>query len=176
MTDGRHINIEELEQLAYDDNDAEAQCVLGYCYENGLNGLSEDKEKAFELYQLAAYQGEVNGIYNVAVCLGFSIGTGKARDAQGWLENIRLAAEKGFAPAQNDYGWAFECAEEKGFFDEKDDAKAFEWYMKSAMQGHQTGITNVIRCYEEGIGVQPDAEAAKEWKHILERQKELADS
>lgn len=119
---------------------------------------------AFRMYQMAAFQGEANGIYNVGVCLGFGIGTGMERNPQGWLENIKRAAEMGFAAAQNDYGWAFECAKDRGFFDVKDDSKAFEWYLKSAKQGHLTGIENVIRCYEEGIGTEKNPYDAEVWR------------
>ncbi|MBQ0050701.1 MAG: sel1 repeat family protein [Treponema sp.] len=158
-----HVHVDELIHLAYDKNDAEAQCALGYCYENGIE-VDQDKEKAFHLYEMAAQQGEANGIYNMGVCLGFAIGTGKERDAQGWLTNIRRAAEMGFAPAQNDYGWAWECAKDRGFFDKKDEQEAFKWYLKSAKQDHQTGIRNVVRCYEEGIGVQKNPEEAEKWR------------
>lgn len=158
-----HVDIEDLIYQAYEENDSEAQCALGFCYENGYE-VEEDKEEAFRLYKMSAEQGEANGIYNVGVCLGFAIGTGKDRDAQGWLANIKRAAEMGFAPAQNDYGWAFECAKERGFFDIKDDAEAFKWYLKSANQDHETGIKNVVRCYEEGIGVEKNLEEAENWK------------
>lgn len=158
------INIEQLIHEAYEDCDSESMCALGYCYENGLYGLEENKEKAFELYCMSADKGEPNGIYNKGVCLGFAIGTGKSRDAQGWLENIKKAAELGFAAAQNDYGWAWEMAKERVFFEYKDDKIAFEWYLKSANQGHKTGIENVIRCYAEGVGVEKDEEKAEEWR------------
>lgn len=160
------VDVDSLAHMAYIENDSEAMCALGYCLENGIN-TEENKEEAFNLYQKAASLGEVNGIYNVGVCLGFAIGTNKERDAKGWLENIKTAAERGFAPAQNDYGWAFECAKEKGFFDIKDDKEAFCWYLKSAMQDHETGIKNVIRCYEEGIGTQIDLQKADEWRSHL---------
>lgn len=162
------INVEQLEHEAYEDGDSESMCALGYCYENGLYGLEENKEKAFELYCMAAEKGEPNGIYNKGVCLGFGIGTKKERDAKGWLENIKKAAELGFAAAQNDYGWAWEMAKEKGFFDFKDDKVAFEWYFKSASQGHKTGIENVIRCYSEGIGVEKYEAKAQEWREYYE--------
>lgn len=158
------IDIELLKKMALEQDDAEALVALGYCYENGMNGLQKDEAKAFELYQKAAEKGEPNGIYNMGVCLGFAVGTGRERDAKGWLENIRRAAEMGFAPAQNDLGWAYECAKERGFFEEKDDRKAFGWYLKSAMQAHQTGIKNVIRCYEEGIGTEINLVEAVKWK------------
>ena len=160
------VDIEKLFEDAYENNDAESQCALGYCFENGIN-VEMNKEKAYELYCMAASQGERNGIYNVGVCLGFAIGTGKERDALGWLSNIRKAAELGFAPAQNDLGWAYECAKDRGFFDVKDDKKAFEWYLKSALQDHETAIENVIRCYTEGIGTKADEKKAEYWKSHL---------
>ncbi len=161
------VSVETLIHETYDEQDPESMCALGFLYENGLNGLPENKEEAYRLYCMAADLGEPNGIYNKGVCLGFGIGTGKDRDAQGWLEHIRQAAEMGFAPAQNDYGWAWEMAKERGFFPYKDDAEAFGWYMESARQGHQTGIENVIRCYEEGIGTEKNPEQAEYWRGKL---------
>ena len=161
------VSVEDLMHGAYEHQDPESMCALGFLYENGLNGLAENKEEAFRLYCMAADLGEANGIYNKGVCLGFGVGTGKSRDAQGWLENIRRAAEMGFAPAQNDYGWAWEMAKERGFFPYKDDTEAFGWYMESALQGHQTGIENVVRCFEEGIGTEKDSEKAEYWRRKL---------
>ena len=169
------VDITELMDLCYSKNDSEAMCALGYCYENGINGLAVNKEEAFKLYCMAADKGEANGIYNKGVCLGFGIGSGKEKDARGWLTNIKKAAEMGFAPAQNDYGWAFEMAKDKGFFDVKDLKEAFKWYLKSAMQDHHTGIENVIRCYKEGIGTQKDLKKALEWECRLYGSKEQAD-
>ncbi len=161
------VSVEELMHDVYEHQDPESMCALGYLYENGQEGLAENKEEAFRLYCMAADLGEPNGIYNKGVCLGFGIGTGRERDAQGWLDNIRLAAQMGFAPAQNDYGWAWEMAKERGFFPYKDDAVAFSWYMESARQGHQTGIENVVRCYEEGIGTEKNPEQAEYWRGKL---------
>lgn len=161
------VTLETLMHDAYEHNDPESMCALGYLYENGLEGLEENKEEAFRLYCMAADLGEPNGIYNKGVCLGFGVGTGRDRDAQGWLDNIKQAAEMGFAPAQNDYGWAWEMAKERGFFPYKDDAEAFGWYMESALQGHQTGIENVVRCFEYGIGTAKDSEKAEYWRSRL---------
>ena len=52
---------------------------------------------------------------------------------------------------------------EKAYGTDKDDAKAFEWYTKSAEAGNVTAMRNVGISYENGTGVDIDKEKALEW-------------
>ena len=157
------IDIDELRFHA-DAGDAESQVALGYCYEHGFQ-VETDAVRAFELYSAAAAQGFANGIYNRGVCIGFGIGTEKS--ARGYFACIKRAAELGFAPAQNDLGWCYECGIEHGCVDFRDERLAFSWYEKSARQGHQTAIVNIVRCYRDGVGTAPDEQKAQEWEREL---------
>ena len=156
------IDMEQLKNAA-EHGDAESQCALGYCYENGLH-VEKDEVQALELYKASAAQNCSNGIYNVGIFTGWGKG-GAERSPRKYFEYIKRAAEMGFAPAQNDLGWCYEEGIKHDCIDYVDVELAFAWYMKSAMQGHSTGITNVIRCYREGIGVQQDEDEARHWEN-----------
>ena len=46
---------------------------------------------------------------------------------------------------------------------EEDNDKAFEWFEKSAAQGHGRALFLLGECFEEGNGVQADLEKAKQY-------------
>ena len=163
------FNIYTLSEIDIDDlmyhaeqGDAECICALGYCYENGIK-VQKDEVKAYLLYCQAADMGFANGIYNKGVFIGFGRG-GAVRSPVQYFELIRQAAVLGFAPAQNDLGWCYEEGIKHGCIEYTDTQKAFQWYLKSARQGHSTGITNVIRCLKEGIGTDKNEEEARKWE------------
>ncbi|SNT70785.1 zinc-dependent peptidase [Psychrobacter sp. LV10R520-6] len=52
---------------------------------------------------------------------------------------------------------------EKGIGVQQDNAKAFEWYLKSANQGNAQAQSNLGAMYDQGIGVQQDYAEAFEW-------------
>lgn len=72
---------------------------------------------------------------------------------------IRQKAENGNIQAQSDLGLLYE----QGNDVEKDYAKAFYWYKKSAMHGYDVAQYNVGSAYENGRGVQRDLQKAIEW-------------
>ena len=67
----------------------------------------------------------------------------------------RLAAETGYADAQNSLGYCYE----KGYGVEKDKKLALSWYLKSAENGNVTAMRNAGICYEDNN----DFSAAEEW-------------
>lgn len=156
------VNIEQLIHGALHHNDSECLCALGYCYENGIQ-VEKDEIKAYEYYKAAADLGLANGIYNVAIFTGWGKG-GVTRSPEKYFELIKKSAEMGFAPAQNDLGWCYEEGINHGCVDFVDRNLAFKWYLKSALQDHSTGITNLIRCYREGIGTEINEEEAQKWE------------
>ena len=60
-------------KLLAEQGDAEAQCSLGLCYQNGY-GTTQDKE-AVKWYLLASEQNNVNSKYNLGIC--YAIGAGR---------------------------------------------------------------------------------------------------
>ena len=72
-------------------------------------------------------------------------------------------AELGVADQMNHVGDCYYhgTAERQGEEDFR--AEAYRWYMKAAEQGYEWGYFNVGKCYREGVGVEQNIEAAKEW-------------
>ena len=58
-------------------------------------------------------------------------------------------------------GWLLE----HGKFTDKDPAEAFHWYTAAAEQTMPRGFFHLGRCYQEGVGVEPDMELALDAWH-----------
>ena len=67
----------------------------------------------------------------------------------------RLAAEAGYAAAQNSLGYCYT----NGYGVEKDEKQELSWYLKSAENGNATAMRNIGICYENNN----DFSAAEEW-------------
>ena len=67
----------------------------------------------------------------------------------------RLAAEAGYADAQNSLGYCYD----NGYGVEKDKKQALSWYLKSAENGNVTAMRNAGICYEDNN----DFSTAEEW-------------
>src|SRR6185369_638079 len=61
---------------------------------------------------------------------------------------------------------------EKGFSVPKDDAKAFEWYLKAAENHEADAQEKVAEFYRLGRGVNLDVKAAEHWEKELALQRE----
>ena len=108
---------------------ADAQLLVGIMYFGGL-GLPESRNKAFEMYTLAAAQGQPAAMHNLASMHyrgeGVGINFAKARD---WN---RQAAESGLTIAQHDYAAMLLS----GIGGSVDRGKAAYWFKKSADGGY----------------------------------------
>ena len=135
---------------------ANAQCNLGYMYENG-RGVPQDYAKAVEWYRKAAEQGYASAQYNLGVM--YANGHGVAQDYAKAAEWYRKAAEQGHASAQYNLGDMYA----NGHGVPQDYAKAVEWYRKAAEQGDAGAQCNLGFMYENGRGVKQDYSKAKEW-------------
>lgn len=79
-----------------------------------------------------------------------------------WQEKFKQAlpkAEAGDAEAQFDVGNMYE----KGNGVAKDEANAFEWYVKAAKQNHDKAAFEVGFAYLRGVGVSQDYDKAMKW-------------
>ena len=86
----------------------------------------------------------------------------KAYNAKNYTEAVRLyriAAEQGYADAQNNLGY---CCE-RGLGVEKNLTEAVKWYRKAAEQGQVNAQHNLGYCYETGLGVAKDLTEAVKW-------------
>jgi hypothetical protein len=76
------------------------------------------------------------------------------------VENIRKAADQGFALAQNILGGLYQWG---SFGIERDREQAVAWYRKAADQGLALGQTNLAVMYGNGSGVTKDDGQAEAW-------------
>jgi TPR repeat protein len=65
-----------------------------------------------------------------------------------------ISAKEGFAPCQNNIGYAYEHGEGVS----QNLTEAVRWYKMAADQNHQDGQYNLSQCYLQGTGVQKNHE------------------
>jgi len=119
-------NIKALRQIA-EHGDAEAQYLLGVCYDRG-GGVPQDYNEAVRWYRLAAEQGFVPACCSIGVC--YARGEGVAKNYRVAAEWLHIAAEKGVAEAQMYLGLCF--SSDRDF--PKDYVQAYAWYKLAANQ------------------------------------------
>jgi TPR repeat protein len=81
----------------------------------------------------------------------------------------RLAAVKGFAPAQHALGLCYE--EGKGV--PVDYIEATSWYRKAAYQGYARAQRRLYNCYSRGLGVEKDEKIGVAWLQLADEQDHL---
>jgi TPR repeat protein len=158
-------------------------------YESG-NGVEADIGKAIECYQLAVYDNDPTGMYNLAQCYYYGKGIVKENKKRG-LYYMTEAAEGGFVNAMKFLAsvyfemdrfedcvyWAEQAAQAgdveaqvyiarcyaDGSVVDMDKAKAFAWYMKAAEQGDANAMTEVGAYYADGTVCAANADEAFKW-------------
>jgi uncharacterized protein len=75
------------------------------------------------------------------------------------FDDIRKAADLGYAPAQFALGYLLET----GSYTAANVSDAVTWYRKAAEQGDRLAQWNLGRCYYTGIGVATDLDKAELW-------------
>jgi TPR repeat protein len=86
------------DELVVEQGYADAQCNLGFCYDNGT-GVVKNEKKAFEWYEKAAEQGLEIAQNNLGSC--YKKGTGVLKNEKKAIKWFEKAAEQGLADAQN---------------------------------------------------------------------------
>ena len=99
-----------------------------------------------------AEAGDVDAQTRVGVA--YDLGRGAPHDIKEAMKWYRMAAERGYAPAQNSVGSIFQA--EKRFED------AFTWYEKAAAQGDAQATNSLAYLYDLGLGVIQDRQKAFE--------------
>jgi len=141
---------------AADQNDADAQSMLGFCYGVG-QGVTKDELKAVEWWRKAADQNHANSQYNLGIC--YANGDGVAKDEAEAVKWHLRAAQKNDAGSQRELGKAYH----NGQGVEKDEIEAVKWYRKAADQNDAEAQANLGFCYDQGEGVVKDAVEAAKW-------------
>ena len=132
-----------------------ASYMVGYCYKYGT-GVLKNECKAFEWYLKAAKRGDsysrslVANYYNDGKYFPIK------NEVKGFYWN-RKTAINGYVDAQ------YKLA--NYHLNNKNERKAFNWYLKIANKDSPRAIYLVAKCYRDGIGTDKDVEKATEWFH-----------
>jgi hypothetical protein len=166
----RFISVMDFNYNGYEDarkaaeqGDADAQCNLGHCYDNG-KGVTQNYTEAVKWFRKAAEQGDADAQYKLGEYYYNDQSVTQDRvEAVKWY---RRAAEQGHARAQNNLGYCYE----HGQVVTQDRAEAVKWYREAAEQGNAGAQWNLGFCYEKGKGVSKDfAEAVKWYRKAAEQ-------
>src|SRR5438105_8485979 len=91
--------------------------------------------------------------------MNYLTGVGVNTDVQKGVEQIRRAAERGYAPAQTAMGYFLQT----GTYIAGNAGDAANWYEKSAKQGDTIAEWALSSLYYKGNGVNHDLPKAEEW-------------
>jgi hypothetical protein len=113
---------------AAEQNDADAQTLLGTCYVDG-QGVTKDYAEAVKWFREAAEQNNAVAQYNLGV--GYASGQGVAKYYAEAVKWYRKAAEQNLAYAQYNLGICYA----KGDGVAKDEVEAYKWWLLAAGRG-----------------------------------------
>ena len=113
-----------------------AQSTLGNRYEHGV-GVDQSYQRARELFELSATQGNASAQYELGVMNHHGQGVDQSYERA--KEYYEAAARQGIANAQGNLGALYYIGQGV----EQSDEKAREWWMKAAEQGNEVAIKNL---------------------------------
>jgi TPR repeat protein len=143
---------------------AHSKGVLGRCYVMGY-GVAEDEARGLALGRESAAAGSCFGQFVVGRCYDEGYG-GVVKDYAEAVQLYSLAAEQGYADAQNNLGNMFE----NGQGVVQDYAEAVRLYRLAADQGHAYAQNNLGNMFNNGEGVAPDRAEAIRWYRLAAAQ------
>jgi uncharacterized protein len=120
-------------------------------YENGSNDARKDAIEAAKWYRQAALAGNLEAQFLLAKLIANGA-EGLAVDSADGIKLLQSAAEKGFAPAQNELGLRFQ----KGQGLTANAAEAANWYQKAVDLNHMPALVNLGLMLVKGEGVPQD--------------------
>ncbi len=137
---------------------------------NLLAGLSVDFEKIKEEKSIPACTEAINNNPNNFEYWHFlGRSYNKAKQYKKFFMWTKKAADKGYAPSQNNLGLAFELGEGV----EQDYKQSYKWYTLSANQGYSDSQYNLGYLYYLGYGVEQDYKEAMKWFKLAAQQKNV---
>lgn len=163
LIEGNHEEAAKLFRRSADLGNANAQFMVGLCFENGT-GVAKDLFEAARYYRLAAGQGLAEAQNNLGECL--RDGWGLAKDPVEAVGLFRRAAEAGSVNALFNLGMSLE----QGTGVAKDAAEAARSYRLAAEQGLAEAQSNLAACLRHGVGVAKDAAQAAKWYRLAAEQ------
>ena len=130
--------------------------------------MKKDYEKAFDIYEKAAFQGNVEAQFVLADM--YDYGRGVRCSAQYAYEWYKKAAEQGNAEAQNRIGNINMYGDSRMSERKKSPTEAVKWYRLAAEQGHIEAQKCLADCYAHGNGVTKSSIEATKWYHFAANQ------
>ena len=121
-----------------------AQCLLGDKYRDG-DGVDQSYQRAKEMYELAASQGDGEAQYSLG--LMYREGQGVEQSYERAAENYEAAAKQGRADAQSNLGVLYY----QGQGVEQSNETAREWWVKATEQGQENAI-NMLQQLDKAEG------------------------
>lgn len=153
---GRYDQARDWQVKAVDAGYVNAMVYLGQMHLDG-QGVTEDYNRAYELFEMAAEAGD-----------------SAALTALAWVHRAGVGVPQDYAIARNFYlrgatrrnDWAMTNLAEfyqKGLGVERDPKEAERWYLLAAQSGELTAQTRLARMYQDGDGIPQDFEKARFW-------------
>lgn len=118
---------------------------LAFKYAKGQDGYPVDKEKSAYYLKIAADQGHLKAINNLAVAL--DRGDGVPKDRAAAAKYYKMAADKGHTVAQGNYG--FMLLKGKGV--EQDKEEALRYFEMAADSGYAKVLDPIVQLFDEGV-------------------------
>lgn len=145
-------------QKACDDAMRQYPNVVRFIYQAGrIAAAQKDYERARQLYEKAATDGEAGSMNNLGIL--FLNGQGVAKDLAEARDWYQRAAAAGSAAAMANLGRLYAG----GIGVAKDYTEALAWYRKSVAADNAVGMTGLGYLYEVGTGVPEDINEARQW-------------
>jgi TPR repeat protein len=135
-----------------------AQLYLGNAHDFGHFGVPCNAERAFELYTLAAQQGDAHAQCCVGIC--YAYGRGVNQDEEQAVHWYSEAAKQGSAQAQCNLGYSYEIGRRPL---EKSMREANRWYRRAALRDYSVAQHNLGVSYLLGRELPQNVELANRW-------------
>jgi uncharacterized protein len=137
-------------------------------YENGSNSARKDLVLAAKWYRQAAASGNTEAQYLLSKLIGKGVPGLPLQPSDG-LKLLLSAAEKGYAPAQNELGLRYQLG--AGLV--ANPTEAAKWFEKASDQNMATAQVNLALLYIRGLGTTKDIPRAV---GLLQKAAEAGDS
>jgi uncharacterized protein len=132
-----------------------AQLSVAVDYENGSNDARRDVVEAAKWYRQAALAGNMQAQFLLAKLVAKGV-PGLPANPEDSLKLLQSAAEKGYAPAQNEMGLRLQ----KGTGVSANPALSAQWYDKASQQNFVPAHVNLGLLLVKGEGVPQDLKKA----------------
>lgn len=129
----------------------EAKRALADCLATG-KGVEKNLAEAVEFYKQLQPDSDAESLYTLARCL---VEVGKEEEAYSYYEK---AAQLGHTEAQGYLG----CK----LYDARRYKPAIQMLQNAAKEGHAASAARLSRCFEYGLGLEQNKEAAEQWKEV----------